>query len=66
MISVECTSPKDSLTSAIVKKNMKYFPVPDTEQWRVGILSELLSDTVEIPGFASEEIKDIKSFICTS
>ena len=66
MISVECTSPKDSLTSAIVKKNMKYFPVPDTEQWRVGILSERLSDTVEIPGFASEEIEDIKSFICTS
>ena len=66
LISIECTSTKDSLTSAAVKKSMKYFNVPDTEQWRVGILSELLSDTLEIPGFASQEIEEIKSFICTS
>ena len=66
MISVECSSSKDSLTSATVKKSMKYFNVPDTEQWRVGVLSELLSETLEIPGFASQEIEDIKSYICTS
>ena len=66
LLSVECTSPKDSLTSATVKKSMKYFNVPDTEQWRVGILSELFSENLEIPGFASQEIEEIKSFICTS
>ena len=66
MISVECNSSKDSLTSATVKKSMKYFSVPDNEQWRVGILTELLSETIEIPGFASQEIEDIKNYICTS
>jgi hypothetical protein len=66
LISVECSSSKDSLTPASVKKSMKYFNVTDTEKWRVGTLTELLSDNLEIPGFTPQEIEDLKSYICSS
>ena len=43
----------------MVKKSMKYFQVPSTEEWRIVTPSELLSDTLEIPGFTNEEIEEL-------
>ena len=63
-ISSECSL--SSVTPALVKKTMKYFQVPSAEEWRIAPLSELLSDTVEIPGFSTEEVEEMKAFLCTS
>ena len=54
------------LTSATVKKKMKYFLVPDPESWRTGFLSELTSKDLEVPGFTSQEISEMVSFLCQS
>ena len=63
-ISTECSL--SSLTPALVKKNMKYFQIPCDEEWRIDPLTELLSDSLEVPGFSSEELEEIKAFLCTS
>ena len=36
-----------------------YFAVPNGEQWRVPVLNELLDPELEVPGFLSEEIKEM-------
>ena len=36
---------------------MKYFPIPESERWRIGPLTELMSSKFEIPGFTENEIK---------
>ena len=65
-ISRECVCSLESLSSGLIKKNMKYFPVPRNEEWRTGILNELLSDELEIPGLTAEEKKEIKEYLCNS
>ena len=65
LISAECRSSFETLTPAMVKKEMSYSRVPDGEEWRVGALSELLDNTLVIPGFTTEEIDDIKHHLCT-
>ena len=54
------------LNSNLIKSNMKYYPAPEEEEWRVGCLDELLNNQLEIPGFDANELKDIVSFICSS
>ena len=54
------------LCPALVKKKMKYFEVPAHEHWRTGFLTELLSDTLEIPGFSDDELEEMVSYLCTS
>ena len=49
--------------------SMEYFPVPEGDTWRIGILDELLdsrSSIAEIPGFTQEEIQDLIDFVCVS
>ena len=55
-----------SLSSSIIKRNMKYFPVPEEEEWRVGCIMELLNEKVEIPGFSDKEVKEILSYLCST
>ena len=45
---------------------MEYFAVPNGEQWRVPVLNELLDPELEVPGFLSEEIKEMIDHMCTS
>ena len=66
MISAECRSSFETLTPAMVKNEMSYFRVPDGEEWRVGVLSDLLANDLVIPGFTTEELDDIKNHLCTS
>ena len=53
----------------IVKKMMKYFPVPEGESWRPPLLSELLNvrDGIStLPGFSLAEVDEILKFVCCS
>ena len=50
------------VNAVVVKKQMKYFPVPDEETWRIPIIKELLeikSGKANISNFAEEDISDV-------
>ena len=56
------------LTCQLVKKNVKYFDVPEAEDWRVDMVGELLKlrkETLSLPGFNPDEIQDILDYVCT-
>ena len=56
------------LTCQLVKKSIKYFDVPEAEDWRVDMVGELLKlrkETLSLPGFNLDEIQDILDFVCT-
>ena len=55
-----------SLSSANVKKHMRYFKLPDVEEWRVGPLRELMEEDLEIPGFSKQELDDMKNYLATA
>ena len=49
--------------------NLTYNQVPEDESWRIDHLNELLnirSNSLEVPGFTSDEITDIINIVCTS
>ena len=52
--------------SNFIKSNMKYYSVPKEEEWRVSCLKELLNESLEVPDFTENEIKDFVSYICSS
>ena len=50
-------------------EQLKYFPVPNSETWRIPVLKELLQSRLDyeaIPGFSSQEITDMIHEICVS
>ena len=61
-----CRCDVRALSASAVKKSMEYFAVPNGEQWRVPVLNELLDPELEVPGFLSEEIKEMIDHMCTS
>ena len=66
-IGEECGKPFP--TKNEVKKLMVYFPLPDSEKWRIPILKELFghkAEKLEIPNFSKSEVEDLLLFICTS
>ena len=58
----------DFLTQQTVKNMVKYFEIPDSEEWRIDMMTELLQlrrDSLTIPGFSQEEIQCLLDFVCT-
>ena len=58
----------DFLTPQTVKNMVKYFEIPDSEEWRIDMMTELLQlrrDSLTIPGFSQEEIQCLLDFVCT-
>ena len=48
----------ENLTCTLIKKQMKYCPVPENQQWRVDVLrdlQELKWNIIEIDGFLEDE-----------
>ena len=45
---------------------MKYAVVPQPEEWRIGLLEDLVSNQLDVPGFTDDEIGDMVSYICNS
>ena len=56
------------LTCGNLRKNLKYFPVPDNEVWRLGFLDDLLvADTKEIIGdITVDDLNQMIRILCTS
>ena len=61
-----CECNVSALSASAVKSTLEYFPVPVGEEWRVQILKELINHEVEVPGFSSEELREITEYVCTS
>ena len=66
-IGFECNIGRETLTPAEVR-NVRYFPPPREEEWRIPLLMELL-DTREgrsdITGMNSAEIELMINHVCT-
>ena len=60
----------ENLTPDLVRKNLKYFPVPPNEEWRLPFLDDLLSvETKECKiddCFSLDDVKAMISSLCTS
>ena len=60
---------KASMTSSIVGKSLKYFPVPGDQMWRIDILKELLCvkrQLLSIDGFNFAQNNNMIDFLCTT
>ena len=68
-IAAECGVSSSVLSPSTVKRNLFYFPVPDDQQWRAPLLTELLdvrSKHLFIENLISDQISLIIDNICTS
>ena len=58
-----------SIPKSSVKGNMKYFPTPEAEAWRLPLLRDLLdarNGSSTLPGFSPSEIEEVLKYVCTS
>ena len=56
-------------SKTIVKETMKYYTVPNSDAWRVGLLHDHLdvrNKMSTLTGFYTAEVQDMIKFICTS
>ena len=59
----------EAVTAGSVKKNLKYFPVPDDESWRVQAIKELLAvraGQATLSQFEYEDISDMINILSTT
>ena len=57
------------LRPTLVKKQVVYKVIPDSEKWRVAMCKELLSvqnGEMKIPGFSSDEESELLRHLCIS
>ena len=57
------------LLNPIDANEIKYYPVPEAEKWRIGFVKELTDikfGRMTLDGFTTEEINDLLHIICTS
>ena len=48
---------------------IEYFPLDETERWKIDVIKEIIdvkSSTLDIAGFALEELEEILTYLCTS
>ena len=69
-ISLLCEQPVQKLTPKLVKSKLRYFPVPEEEQWRIPLCKELLKLREDgdyfLPGFTFDEQSDLLRYVCIS
>ena len=64
-----CNVSKEEITPNLVKNQMRYFPLPENEKWRIPALIDLLNvqkNQMEVQGFNNQEIHQMIEFLCTS
>ena len=63
---MKCNCIVRNLTAWGVKKMMRYYQNPEEERWRTGIASEIIDDSLGVPGFTDIELEEILHYICVS
>ena len=64
-----CKASPDDISSNMVKKSVKYAPIPEAEVWRIGVIqnmSSMLDRTIPNNGLTDSEVAEILDFACTS
>ena len=59
----------DNISPVVVKKNMKYFPPPEDQAWRIHFIKELLearTGKVKIDNIETDDIKNMIDLLCTT
>ena len=67
-VALDCQVDRECLVSRDAK-DIRYFPPPSEELWRIQLLKELLEvrkGSAEVPGVSCEDIEDIIDEICTN
>ena len=62
----ECGCEVNILRAAVIKSKMDYFAVPPDDQWRTGLLNELISNKLSILGFSQDDTRAMVTFLCQS
>ena len=68
-IASECNTERNFLTPALVKHEMKYFPVPPEQSWRIPLLQNLLAVRAEemtLDNFENAELDQLIEHVCTT
>jgi len=60
----ECKTNMDYLTANIVKKKMRYSVAPESESWRVAMVSELIDENMDVPDFSEAEVRNMLTYVC--
>ena len=64
-----CDKNSPSSLEASDISSLQYFSLPQEEEWRIGMINELIDirlNRVELPGFSKEEINDLLKIACVS
>ena len=59
----------NKLTTNFVKQNLPYWPLPESEKWRLSLCEELLAlrtDELVLDGFSVNEREEILKHVCAS
>ena len=59
----------DNISPVVVKKNMKYFPLPENQAWRIHFIKELLearTGKVKIDNIETDDINNMIDLLCTT
>ena len=65
----ECNLKISELNSNHKKLKMKYFPLPENENWRVPLIKELLdvkAQNLSLTGCTNKEVEELIVHACTS
>ena len=68
-IALLCNARPDDISSNMVKKSVKYAPIPEAEVWRIGVVQNMCSirdRTIPDHGLTDTEAAEILDFACTS
>ena len=63
-----CNISPCNLTTQIIKSDLKYSVIPDSEKWRASAVQELLDirgNKIDLPGFSDYEVSTMLDIVCT-
>ena len=67
-IAILCDTDVKDLSPLSVKTNVRYKQLPEDEEWRIPILTEMMfarDNNIEIEGLSRRDINDVINYICT-
>ena len=68
-IAASCQTEMKNLTTKLIKNDMHYSKIPETELWREQVLNDLImtrTNKFTVENFDNEEIEDFLIHVCTS
>ena len=67
-IARECNTTIENLSPSLVKSEMEYFPIPESEAWRVPMMQNLLAiraTELQLENYDNREVMEMLHNVCT-